>query len=87
MTKEERISLTRSASVYEPPVNEIKSRYEELVKQGVKMMNKIIANDGQMVGWIEEKNRTAFIGSWSYPIDGWTFKSWCELNHITLAAA
>lgn len=67
---------------YEPPVEEIKADYERLCKSKHKPSKKIIAKDGTMVGYI--LNNTAYIGSWQYPVDGFTFKEWMKLNHITL---
>ena len=67
---------------YEPPVEEIKANYEKLCKAGKKPTAKIIAKDGTMVGYI--LNNRAIIGTWEYPADGFTFKEWMKLNHITL---
>lgn len=80
MTLAERKALTNSATPYEPPVDEIKAKYEKLIAERQPVEAKICDVEGTLVGYI--LNGTAIIGSWSYAADGYTFKQWVELNNV-----
>lgn len=80
MTPEERKALTKSATPYEPPVDEIKAKYDQLIAERKPVEAKICDAEGTLVGYI--LNGTAIIGSWSYVADGYTFKQWVELNNV-----
>ena len=85
MTPTERMALTRSATPYDPPVDQIKAKYEKLIAERQPVEAKICDAEGTLVGYI--LNGTAIIGSWSYAADGYTFKQWVELNNVKVIYA
>ena len=80
MTSAEKMALIRNATPYEPPVDEIKAKYDKLIAERKPVEAKICDVEGTLVGYI--LNGTAIIGSWSYAADGYTFKQWVELNNV-----
>ena len=80
MTPEERKALTKSAVEYDPPVDEIKAKYDQLIAERRPVEAKICDAEGTLVGYII--NGTARIGSWSYSADESIFKQWVELNNV-----
>ena len=82
MTPEERKALTKSAVEYDPPVDEIKAKYDKLIAERQPVDAKICDAKGTLVGYI--LNGTARIGSWSYAADESIFKQWVELNNVNV---
>jgi len=80
MTPAERKALTKSAVEYDPPVDEIKAKYDKLIAERQPVEAKICDAEGTLVGYII--NGTARIGSWSYLTDEFIFKQWVELNNV-----
>lgn len=80
MTQKEKNHIAANATPYEPPVDEIKAKYDQLIAERKPVEAKICDAEGTLVGYI--LNGTACIGSWSYAADGYTFKQWVELNNV-----
>ena len=82
MTQEERIELTKAAVEYEPPIDEIKAKYDRLIAERQPVDAKICDAKGTLVGYI--RYGIAYIGSWVYNADESIFKRWVELNNVTV---
>lgn len=80
MTPAERKALTNSATPYEPPVDEIKAKYDQLIAERQPVEAKICDAEGTLVGYILDG--MARIGCWSYSAISYTFKQWVELNNV-----
>lgn len=80
MTQQEIKALTKNTVEYEPPLDEIKAKYEKLIAERRPVEAKICDAEGTLVGYI--LNGIAYIGCWTYEADGWTFKHWVELNNV-----
>lgn len=72
MTPQERKEWTHSAIEYEPPVDEIKAKYDKLIAERRPVEAKICDAEGILVGYIF--NGTAYNGSWAYVASGYMFK-------------
>ena len=84
MTQEEKNSIAANATLYEPPVEEIKAEYDRLVANGKKPSAKICDIKGTMVGYVLDN--TAYIGSWHYYVRDIIFSDWLELNNLKLVS-
>lgn len=82
MTSAEKMALIRNATPYEPPVDEIKAKYDKLIAERKPVEAKICDIKGTMVGYV--LNDTAYIGSWYYYAHGINFNNWLELNNLKL---